>query len=299
MDKSTNNINYYANTGLYFLGGSISAVCGILNGYPLDTIKTRIQSSYFLNNNFKQISSIDLIKEIYKKNGIRGFYRGIEAPIVSYSLGQTINFGVNGNIQNYMKKQYIKNNKWNGYFDTKDLIWMGATSGFCSSLVITPNGRIKTRLQNVKTEKGTFNYFYNDVLKKDGLFGKNGLYKGWCATILRDVPRISIYFTTYNKLIQYWKPFNGKDKHSPIQHFVSGALAGQFSWLIAYPFDIIKTNIQTNSESIKIKEAFNKIYKNNGLKGFYRGYFFIWLEAMPLHGTIFYVNHLWKEHFNL
>lgn len=283
--------NYY-NIFLRFIGGSIAASIGTLNGYPLDTIKAKSQI-------MKNINAFNIIKETYQKYGILGFYRGIEAPIISYTLGQTINFGINNNIKHWVKLNHIKNNNWTGYYNTFELVSMGAFSGACSSSVITASGRIKTCLQTNQTNKKTFDYFYNDIVKQKGIFGHYGLYKGWCATLLRDIPRMSVYFTTYNKVIQYWKPFNNLDKHSPIQHFLAGAFAGQLSWTVAYPFDMIKTTIQTSPHKLYIKDVFKEIYLKKGFKGFYKGYFFILLEAFPLHGTIFYINHLWCDYFKL
>ena len=78
-------------------------------------------------------------------------------------------------------------------------------------------------------------------------------YKDLDIVTMRKLPGIFIYFTSYQKM---------RNENIPI--FLSGSLAGTFSWLITYPIDTIKTRMQ--NESCKtIKEAFAKGNLTQGL----------------------------------
>jgi solute carrier family 25 carnitine/acylcarnitine transporter 20/29 len=66
--------------------------------------------------------------------------------------------------------------------------------------------------------------------------------------MLRDVPGTGMYFWTYS----YLKDLLGLNKHDHCSGgswrqycslMVAGGFAGQVSWLVAYPFDVIKTKI--------------------------------------------------------
>ena len=70
---------------------------------------------------------------------------------------------------------------------------------------------------------------------------------------LRELPATYIYFASYDKL-----------KENNISIFLSGSIAGVNSWLFTYPFDTIKTRIQSNN-SKTIYEAFQKGNLWNGL----------------------------------
>lgn len=52
--------------------------------------------------------------------------------------------------------------------------------------------------------------------------------------------------------------------------FWCGGIAGALSWLITYPFDIIKTIIQT-SEETRMSRVVMTSYKAEGLRFFFRG----------------------------
>lgn len=73
---------------ILILCGAISSSCGQLLSYPLALIRTRLQATTSSDNN---VSMSILFKQIYDKEGPRGFYRGIVpnfmkvAPAVSIS----------------------------------------------------------------------------------------------------------------------------------------------------------------------------------------------------------------------
>ena len=53
----------------------------------------------------------------------------------------------------------------------------------------------------------------------------------------------------------------------------SGGWAGVFSWLMLYPFDIVKTHIQLSkdAETPKIAHVFKRQYREHGASYFFRG----------------------------
>lgn len=68
--------------------GAVSSSCGQLLSYPLALVRTRLQA---MTSSDKSASMIILFRQIYEKEGLRGFYRGIVpnfmkvAPAVSIS----------------------------------------------------------------------------------------------------------------------------------------------------------------------------------------------------------------------
>lgn len=51
-----------------------------------------------------------------------------------------------------------------------------------------------------------------------------------------------------------------------------GGFAGQLSWIVAYPFDVIKTEIQCEmNRKISMREVAREGYKAEGLRFFFKG----------------------------
>ena len=72
----TDNFNKDKSLSKSFLFGSISGINSWIFIYPADLIKTKMQNEIATNNNLKQT-----IINIYKKNGITGFYSGFKFAI--------------------------------------------------------------------------------------------------------------------------------------------------------------------------------------------------------------------------
>lgn len=102
---------------------------------------------------------------------------------------------------------------------------------------------------------------------------------------------------------------------------ISGGLAGVMTWLVIYPIDVIKTNIQvtnpiisattitTTIESnhniktnhppkINIVGVINSLYKKQGIKVFYRGITTALVRAVPTNAVIFYIYEKLKPLIN-
>jgi len=58
------------------IAGFVAGVIGTIIGFPLDTIKTRMQTS--LNST---VSMHEMAGVLYRENGISSFYRGVSSPL--------------------------------------------------------------------------------------------------------------------------------------------------------------------------------------------------------------------------
>lgn len=63
------------------------AVIADLSQFPLDSVKTRMQT-------YKYDSFTDCVRHTYKTEKWRGFFRGVTAPMASVTLVRTISFSV-------------------------------------------------------------------------------------------------------------------------------------------------------------------------------------------------------------
>lgn len=64
-----------------------ASLASTIVGFPLDTIKTRMQTHYF-------VGPIDCLKKTVKHEGIRGLFRGIAAPLLSISFSKSMGVGL-------------------------------------------------------------------------------------------------------------------------------------------------------------------------------------------------------------
>lgn len=159
-------------------------------------------------------------------------------------------------------------------------IYGGVASCF-SEIVTFPIDLVKTRLQiqgqtldslnqQAKTLKysGMFNCFKLTV-KEEGL---RALYAGVKPAMLRQATygtlKLGFYQMLKNKLAR--RP--GEQKLS--NNIISGMVSGAVAMTICNPTDVLKVRMQSNGITYKNKGvffSFYEIYKNEGIKGLYRG----------------------------
>ena len=199
-----------------------------------------------------QTGSVNTLKDALKMGNL---YRGVSAPLFGIGFEKLIVFGFYGECKKY------------GFSDGLS----GLIGGFASTLVVVPVDRIKILMQN--KEPLTIS-----------LFKPTSLYKGFSITLFRETPGFGIYFTTYNSLTQ---KFNKET--NLLKSFIFGSISGFTSWVFIYPSDLIKTKYQSikSNDNIKINYVIKNIYKNNGIKGFYKNFNYAIMRAMPLHGGVF------------
>ena len=77
------------------------------------------------------------------------------------------------------------------------------------------------------------------------------------------------------------------------------------TWLVIYPIDVIKTNMQVIKPAIEVNNSINtltnktskmnilgvinSLYKSQGIKVFYRGITTALIRAIPTNAVIFYI----------
>lgn len=74
-----------------FLAGGICGVMCWIVVFPLDLVKTLIQKEILsVNPTYK--SAMDCVRDIYKQNGLSGFYRGITVTLIRAFPIHSLNF---------------------------------------------------------------------------------------------------------------------------------------------------------------------------------------------------------------
>lgn len=172
----------------YFAG----AVAGLFSQfliYPLDFIKTKLALSEHLE--YKGI--VDVAKTVYRREGVKGFYRGVSASLIGVVPYSSLDLGT----FNTLKDLYIRY-----YSDAPSaftLLYCGMISGIFSQTCTYPFNLVRTRLQNQEPGDEMFKGMrdcFRKTVKKEGF---KGLYRGLLSNYVRSVPAVAISYTVFEK----------------------------------------------------------------------------------------------------
>ncbi|KAH8376684.1 hypothetical protein KR093_000899 [Drosophila rubida] len=283
MESATTDIK--ANPAKSFIAGGFGGMCSVLTGYPLDTIKVRLQTMPLPAAGeppqYKGI--IDCAVKTFSTEGVRGFYRGISAPLVGVTPIYAVDFAV------YAAGKRLFQSDEQVKLTNPQIFMAGVGAGVCSALVTVPTDRIKVLLQTQHISNGPI--MYNGMLDTGFKLYKQGglrsLFKGTCACVLRDSPT-GIYFVVYENLQDFARQRSGNI--TPVSTILSGGTAGIVFWLLAVPFDVLKSRLQSAPEGTYkhgVRSVFKTLMATEGPKALYRGVLPILIRAFPSTAAVF------------
>eukprot|EP00835_Amoeboradix_gromovi_P004923 NODE_419_length_8955_cov_0.206527.p3 type:complete len:165 gc:universal NODE_419_length_8955_cov_0.206527:7041-7535(+) len=145
------------------LSGAIAGLATAFISVPLDVIKTRLQNNTLQSS--KYIFVTGLVK-IYKKEGIRGNYRGLSPTLMGYLPTWAIYFSV----YEPLKRELMILQK-QGYLSNYSVYSLSAmTAGICSTAVTNPFWVIRTRFM-VLMEDTSVHRAILDIYKRESFYG--------------------------------------------------------------------------------------------------------------------------------
>ncbi|XP_058968412.2 mitochondrial carnitine/acylcarnitine carrier protein-like [Pocillopora verrucosa] len=272
-----------------FLAGGFGGICCVVSGHPLDTIKVRLQTMPQPEPGQKPLftGTLDCALKTVRKEGILGLYKGMAAPVVGVAPIFAICFwGFNMG-----KKLQLKNpTDEPTYFQ---ILTSGFFAGVCTTVIMAPGERIKCILQIQQASGAEKKYAGpSDVVKK--LYkqsGIRGVYKGTCATLLRDVPASGMYFASYEFLLNALTP-EGKTRKDvgALSILCAGGVAGMMNWSVGIAPDVLKSRLQTAPEGTYpngVRDVFRHMMREEGPGALFRGLTPVMLRAFPANAACF------------
>jgi len=142
----------------------------------------------------------------------------------------------------------------------------GACGALAASIIRVPQEVLKQRVQadiypNAFQGAAT-------LLQTDGPMG---LYKGYLATISRDVPWNALSFMFFGQSKSLFARFKGRAPNNE-ENLVLGALSGMTAAIIMTPVDVVKTRLMTGADTgLGIADTFAVILKDEGVSTLMKG----------------------------
>lgn len=270
------------------LAGLSAGIVGTVVGYPLDVIKTRMQTSggAFLT------TSIFIVRN----ENILSLYRGVGPPLISLSILNTVNFAS----YSYLQELVGGHRGWN----VNNAI-AGSLVGPLSSCVSTIENLVKTQLQvDTQRNKRQFTNSLDCITKLLHAKGPRILYTGHVINTLRESAFISTYFFVYEGLRENFIHIGRASDNVKWAIPVAGGLSGAIAWAFSFPLDLVRARIQSIDILSKPKTIIPKqhsmkilmsLVRQNGILGLYAGFTPSILRAFLVSGTRFsaYESTLW------
>ncbi|XP_015788063.1 S-adenosylmethionine mitochondrial carrier protein [Tetranychus urticae] len=227
------------------VAGAIAGMSVDLALFPLDTVKTRLQSQFGFQNS----------------GGFKQLYRGLGSAMIVSAPNAAAFFSV----YEYSKVAM------NHHLTDPTLINMTSASlaETAACLIRVPVEVVKQRTQ---ASKVSWNIILKQALREDKLIG---MYRGFLSTLSRDIPFALIQLPLWEHLKKIWAKFNDKPI-SAVESCICGSLAGLCAAIATNPIDVAKTRIMLAKKDnkygrVNFLAVISLIFKESGFRGLYSG----------------------------
>lgn len=291
------------------IAGQIAGMVGLALVHPLDTVKSRLQATVVTPATAGTLgamrggaaamtvstSAVGVARSLVERDGAKGLYRGLTAPMLAYGAINAVAFSTNAYARDSIERAFGEEVA----SSTAAGALSGAAAGLFSSFVRGPAERLKTVQQVVDCERGRYSSAVSTattLVREHGV--ARGLFQGTGATIVREIPQCAVYFLTYDHIKSACvRAFCGEGVDSrdapPVKRAASivlaGGSAGAVQWLLTYPLDVTKSRIQAAPPGMYsgVIDCAVKSVSREGPLVLFRGLNMALLRAFPLHATIF------------
>lgn len=298
-------------------------------GQPFDTVKVRIQSSSIYSG------VLDCTWRTLRTEGMFAFYKGMLSPLLGNAPLNAIVFGANGSMSRLLQKHYPqpKHEIEQGIPSYWRVGLSAMYGGAYSCIVCVPMELIKCRLQvlvdgqalsavqpSLATTSSThpspsptsplstpssisssapYNGPWSCIKYTYRIAGLAGLYRGWWTTWWRDVPAYASWFIAYEACKYHLStPVQRSNRqYNTGTLLTAGGAAGVATWLSTYPFDVLKSVVQTAPidtprAQLKMWYIAKTYYKLYGINWFFKGLTPTLIRAIPTSAVTFWVYEL-------
>jgi len=252
---------------VHMVAGAAAGIMEHCVMYPIDSVKTRMQSLCPCPERSCKTPVSGLISMV-KREGIWRPIRGVNVIATSAVPAHALYFSV------YEKMKFWLTDGHAGYHPLSHGI-AGIAATLVHDAIMNPAEVVKQRMQMWASPYRGCVECARCVFKGEGVCA---FYRSYTTQLLMNVPFQSTHFIVY----EFWQQLlNPRHEYDPKSHLIAGAIAGGAAAALTTPLDVIKTTLNTQEVRTLEKhcpgsvngfrDAVNMIYRYRGMTGFFGG----------------------------
>uniref|UniRef100_A0A182P228 Uncharacterized protein n=1 Tax=Anopheles epiroticus TaxID=199890 RepID=A0A182P228_9DIPT len=279
-----------------FLLGGASSMCAVLFTNPLDVLKTRqqLEGELIAKQNLKTRSYKGIrqsIVTVVRTDGLRGLQKGLPAAILFQFSMNSVRLGTFQTVDNL---GWTKSTSHPSLTPLLSVFW-GGCAGLASATASCPFYVVKTQLQAVTSgsytarfqhhHSGTVSAFVS-IYQQSGV---RGLFRGYPASVARLVVGSAVEMASFSACKQFFYGYEVFQESVVLTALGSSTVAGFFTSVMMSPCDVVTTRMTNQALSVNGKgllytnifDCFLKIYRSEGIHGYYKGFVPMYLRVAP------------------
>ncbi|KAK0547497.1 hypothetical protein OC845_004066 [Tilletia horrida] len=272
------------------VAGSAAGAAQVIVGQPLDTVKTRAQTS----TQFK--GPLEIFVRTLKDEGALAFFKGMTSPLLGVAAQNSLLFTAFA-----LAKRAVSPDSQD--LSVAQVAAAGSIAGVINSVLASPVELLKIRMQAQygSPEDRKLSQVARDLWREHGF--KRGVMRGFWVTVAREAPAYAGFYAGFESAKRAFRrtlyPDLPKDQMLPLWCLMlSGSTGGICNWLACYPLDVVKSKVQLSNYPLRdwgptyIITEIQMIARQEGSRAFLRGLSPTLLRSIPAAGATFTVYEL-------
>lgn len=253
---------------------------------PFDVLKIRYQVQTETNGLYSYSNLPTAVRHIVRDEGITAFWKGNNAALLMVVPYASLQFAVFYQLQLANVIRLAEPYK---------SLTLGAISCMFATACTYPLDLLRTRFAAQSEPKlyTSFRHAISTIYAREGLAG---FFAGMRPTLVEIVPYMSIQFAMYETSKRRVMQRQHLTQLGPLHSLAIGAVTGTCSKLLTLPLDSAKKRLQVQAQFLthcdrkidrsKLRyrgliDVLRKVFRNEGLKGLYRGVSPSLIKAAP------------------
>ncbi|KAG8574471.1 hypothetical protein GDO81_009198 [Engystomops pustulosus] len=249
------------------------AVAGVLEHtvmYPVDSVKTRMQSLQ-PDPNAQYRGVMEALRRMIRSEGLLTPLRGINVTMLGAGPAHALYFACYekmkttiGGMINHVGNSHVANGV------------AGSLATVLHDAVMNPAEVVKQRMQMYNSPYRSMLHCIRTVSRTEGV---GAFYRSYSTQLFMNIPFQAIHFIMYEFTQEQLNP---QRQYHPGSHIVSGAIAGAVAAAATTPLDVCKTLLNTQENmalsSVNISghlsgmaNAIRTVYQLGGMAGYFKG----------------------------
>lgn len=299
------------NTLVYMSAGAAAGVLEHCIMYPIDVVRTRMQS--IRPHQTEPKSFVANVTQLISGDRLRTF-RGMSAVIAGAGPAHALYFSAYENLKQLMIGQIRYSSSSSSSSPATNQLTLAAESqralahavaGCGATLVhdalMNPVEVVKQRMQMYRSPFKSSLACARHILATEGW---HAFYRSYFTQLTMNLPYQTIHFVTYELMQDLTN--NSRD-YNPRAHMLSGAMAGALASAVTTPLDVCKTLLNTqerlallatNTDRISgLTNAIRVVHKCCGFRGYFQGIQARVVVAIPSTAISWSVYEFFKYHY--
>ena len=269
------------------LAGGFAGTTVDLSLYPIDTLKTRLQSS----------------TGFYPSGGFRGIYAGVGSALIGSAPGAALFFLSYESIKALFKEgrqadagsDELRGKPRPREWSEPVQHMIAASAGEVAACAVrVPTEVVKQRAQAL--QEASSMAALRAILARRSTVGVAGvwreMYRGWSITVMREVPFTVIQFPLWEGMKGWRRRTKGREAITAVESAIFGSVAGAVAAGVTTPLDVLKTRMMLARERQAMMPLLVSILRQSGPRALFAGIGprIFWISAG---GGIFLGSYQW------